>query len=98
MLMHTQGNQSDLFAAQAYIRQNMQTEISPARLPIAAFALNAWPNSHARMNEIGPDVSGRPINNPLITAPQRRPANVTSPIMMGVMNNLNAKIGTLFIL
>jgi len=81
-------SQSHLFAARLYTRQKIHMDNCPARLPMAAFVANSNPYSWARMNETGPVVSGRPINSPLTTGPQQRPAKVTVAINSGVINIL----------
>lgn len=41
---------------------------------------------------MGPDVRGRPTNQPLTTGPQRRPARLTNPSIVGVKSSLNTNI------
>ncbi len=61
-------------------------------MPTAARPANAGPYCSARKSETGPEVSGKPINSPLIVGPQRRPANVTTAMKKGVMTSLSKRI------
>src|SRR5882762_11276658 len=62
--------------------------------PTAAAAANSTPCSSARMNAMGPDVSGNPTSHPLTPGPQRRPAMLTAPISVGVSTSFRVRPST----
>jgi hypothetical protein len=65
---------------------------APARLPRAVDAAKPAPCSKARKKQTGPEVSGRPMNQPLTVSPQRRPARLAARISTGVTTSFRTSV------
>jgi hypothetical protein len=51
--------------AMVYTKQNIHIDAKPARFPMAACVAKSDPYCRVRITETGPEVSGKPINQPL---------------------------------
>jgi hypothetical protein len=80
-----------VLATQAYVKQNALMLAIPPRVPIAAWAANSGPRCRTRMIDTGPEVSGKPMSQPLTDDPHLRPARVTSAIRSGVNSSLRTR-------
>src|SRR5579863_1752703 len=72
--------------------QNPACAIVPASDPVAASAAKAVPWSRARKKTTGPEVSGRPTNQPPTPSPQRRPAKVAAWISSGLKTSFKTRV------
>src|SRR5581483_7085753 len=71
-------------------RQKQASAAAPARLPKIAAAAKPvpWPSATKRIT--GPEVNGKPTNQPPTVSPQRRPARLAPRISSGVAHSLKA--------
>ena len=84
-------NHEKRVASQAYVRQNATRENPPLNVPRMDDSRKALSWLKERKKMTGPDVSGRPISQPLTMEPHFRPARLEEPMIMGARTNFRMR-------